>query len=537
MSPNPILAVDAYTGSSDDFASKECRERSIYNFSNRYSPVKAFPALAKDSRMVFFGLTRALKFLSQRITTDNVREAKAFYARANSFGGGLPFNEDMWNEVVRMGGYLPLEISAIPEGTIFFPNETPLQVHNTISGFGELAAHIEARLVGTISVGTACATMCRHWLERMKDEVRTDLRMLNRNFTEEDVMNIAQWQIHNFGMRATTSEEESTLMGMAHLLSFNGTDNWDAAAQAWREGCDELTGTSIRALAHRNVQGHDTEEAAFQAIIDSTKGDVFRIASLVGDCYSYNDAVSIIMRLARENEDVCLVGRPDSGKCLDVLMELFYQAIANNVVKTDNNWFIPKNARYIYGDSVKPEHQFETMARLRERGMLPTLWGIWGVGGYIRNTPTRDSLSSAFKLSARGDSGEPVVKLSETDSKLSIPFQTRMYRSDTMGGPTIFPVNEEVANMQQINRVVYRNGVINYGETFKVVKKRALKQFNSHDEFAKQNPDFGLNRETLSESIRKVQNDFAVKYRKPEQPIESHAKRMSDALIARNKVS
>lgn len=514
ISKNPILAADAYTVSSDDFASPECRTFSSYNFVNRYSPAKAFPDLAKDSRMVFFGLDRALKFLSQKITREHVKEAKAFLARSNSFGGGLPFNEAMWNEVVSMGGHLPLEISAIPEGSTFFPNETPVQVRSTISGFGELAAHVEARLVGSISVGTACATMCRHWLEQMKRQVRLDFEELGRKYTEVDVMDVAQWQIHNFGMRATASEEESILIGMAHLLSFNGTDNWDAAAEAWRMGCDGLTGTSIRALAHRNVQGYNKQDDCFTALVKSTIGDKFRIASFVADCYNYNDAVDYLVAQAKDNPDMCYVIRPDSGDTFDTLIKIYHTAKQNCVYNAENGYILPRNVRYIYGDSVKPEKQIRTMYNMRDCGMLPTLWGIWGSGGYIVNTPTRDSLSSAYKLSSCGDDKRPVVKLSESDSKLSVPFETNVYRSDVMGTPTVYPIGEAApANTQRINRVVYSNGVIRNTETFKTIKSRALKEFDSYAEFAKTNTEFGLNRETLSPSIRKVQNEFAAKYR------------------------
>ncbi len=522
MYHNRITKADAYTISSNDFASKEARAYSAYNFVNRYSPEKAFPDLAFDSRMVLAGLHDAIDKVATQITDEQVMLAEKFMSRAHSFGGHLNFPIHLWKRVVKeYNGYLPLKITAIPEGSTFFPNEPVIQVESTAADMGELAAHVEARLVGMVSIATAAATLCRHWLERMREQVRTDYILLyGKEPTAEEVDNNARFQIHNFGARACDTDDESILIGKAHLLSFYGTDNFDAAYDAWMNGASDPIGTSILALAHRNIQGHKMEVDGFQAIVDATKGQSVRIASFVADCYNYKNAVKQLVAMAHHNPDVIFVIRPDSGDCYDTLKFIYDTCIEMGVYKEVNGFKVPKNVRFIYGDSVKPAMQFFTMNKLRVNGMLPTQWGIWGVGGYIRNTPNRDSLSSAYKLCAVYGN-KPVVKLSETKTKLSVPFVNHIFRyidkNDTK--VTVVPRHVGFSGPHQTFRIdstIYHDGIVNtkrHVRNFDTLSNRAIKQFDEYSDFARNNPNFGLGRECLHESIIAVQNETYAQYK------------------------
>lgn len=507
-----LASADAYSISSDKFASEECKQFSCYNFVNRKSSRSAFPELAKDSRMIFYGINQAIESIFRKVTQDDLDQFTEFMAQAHSFGGGLPFNREMWQSVVDMG-YLPIQISAIPEGTTFFPNEPVIHVENTIPGYGELCAHIEARLIGMIAIGSACATLCRHWLERMTDEVRIDNTLLGFRTDKETLYQNSQFQIHNFGSRACSSEDESILTGLAHLLSFNGTDNFDSAFNCWSMGGKSPKGSSIVALAHRNISGYNKEVDAFQAIADSTLGDKVRIVSCVADCYNYNNAVDTIINMAVHNPDITYVIRPDSGDCFDTLARIFQACCDKGLYKEINGYKLPKNVRFIYGDSVNPAKQFDVMARLRTIGMLPTQFGIFGVGGYIRNTPNRDSLSSAFKLCLKGDN-KPVVKLSETRGKLSVPYRTNLVR-DFPNPVTVYQEDDFInlsPNGRLVKNFVYDGENTGY-ENFDVIQKRAIEGFDALSDWAKQYPNFGLNRENLSSSIVKFQDQVFEEYR------------------------
>lgn len=506
-----LTSCDSYTMSSEFFASESARKYSCYNFANRYSPSKAW-SLAQDSRMVFFGISHFVEnYLMKPVTKQDVEEMAEFMKTAHSFGGELPFPKELWMRVVdEFNGFLPLEVEGLCEGLTFFPNEPVVTVNNTVEGFGELAAWVEARLVGNLSRAIGVATLCRHWLESERKEVEMDLKALGRTYTKEDIDAIAQWQIHNFGSRGCFSEEDSTLTGLAHLLSFNGTDNFDAAKVARRFGAKPPIGTSIIALAHRNVMGHVNQQDCFNAIAKADKGKM-KVVACVLDTYNYEMGIKDLIQAAKDNPDTIFVGRPDSNpngwSNGETINELVWSAINSGFKTYENNFPLPSRIRYIYGDSVTWESRAKANEELRSYGVLPTLWGINGVGGTIINSVTRDTLSSAYKLCETTDGGK--VKLSESETKLSVPFKTQIYEE--------FPrVRKFTGQFSPLWRRYYfcnENQLISRKMNFTEARTNCIQSFDTFSEFANISPNFGVNRESLSEEIRELQDEVYRLYR------------------------
>src|SRR5690242_9257516 len=103
---NPILNTDSYKashwrqyppGTTHVSSYIECRGSSLY------------------PRTVFFGLQMFLKeYLCRAVTREHIDEAAEVWA-----AHGLPFNREDWEYLVdRHGGRLPLEIEAVPEGSV-----------------------------------------------------------------------------------------------------------------------------------------------------------------------------------------------------------------------------------------------------------------------------------------------------------------------------------------------------------------------------------------------------------------------------------
>lgn len=496
---HPILNTDAYSLSSDGFAPESARQYSCYNFTNRRSARVAFPDVALDSRMVLYGVRHYVEtYLSKPVTLAHVREAELFMNDFHSFGGPVYFPKELWRRVAtECGGYLPITIKSLHDGSTFFPYETPIQVEAK-DGFGELAAHVEARLVGTVANATACATLCKHWRKRIEDEIVKDFNALGRKFTKDDVKSTAKWMIHNFGSRACVTGEESRLTGMAHLLSFNGTDNLDAAYQARCQGAKPPIGSSVLALAHRNVQSHDGENRAFRSIAatEHLRGDKFKIVSCVADCYDYNIGVERVIDLAKADSTTVYVARPDSGDGKAQLLHTCMRARDEGVCQSENGMYVANNLRFIYGDSVSPQYMFEIWEELRRNGFPLSQWGIFGVGGYIVNNSTRDTLSSSFKL-AQTFSG-PKVKLSNTPAKMSVPYATKMKTNVGVGDPRVYIFGSDSRD------IVYNNGIQNVGWDFNRIVDLSDESFDT----SKQNePDWGLNRESLCDDIKLFQDN------------------------------
>lgn len=509
--PWPVRG-DAYTVSSDRIVSSKAKQRSVYNLTNRKSPLDSLPkGLAKDGRMVSYGVTDFIqRELTLPVTLSDVGVSEVFMRDARVDGGSLNFDASMWRRVVdEYNGYLPIRIQALPEGSTFWANEPYVQVTSLEEGFGEIAAIIEALLVGYVANATARLTLTRHLLERIRDAVRK----YNPDYDPERVDGVAQWMIHDFGMRASSTPQESEIYGRAHLLCFNGTDTFNAAFQAWANNAKRPIGTSILALAHRIVMGYGSEEEAYNALFESTMDSM---GSYVGDCYDFHQAVKkFLVSIAKRGKSV-VVARPDSGDYLENILFVVEQALAHDIYKVDGQGRpVATHLRFIQGDSMNWEKINRAFVALDRKGINATGWGIFGVGGWLRNTPNRDTLSSAYKLCAIGNGNQPVIKLSDTLAKMSVPGPTTISRP--INGPTVFLETE----LSEGNALVefYDGGrkgpeaFTDYClEDFNTQRDRCISDF---DKYANVFPNFGMvENSPLSYRIKQLQREVLRRYGK-----------------------
>ncbi len=477
------LRSDAYTISGDCLASSQAKQASTYQLVNRRSPdkVESLKDICKTGVMQLYGVTDYIRNqLTHRVTHDEVNKATEFMSTAHSFGGPLKFNPELWHDVVSdYGGYLPIKIEALPEGSPFLANEIPLQVTG-LNGFGEMAAFIEPLILGMVSVATARLTITRHWLERIREYVIADGDMQNPDMSIVDAT--ARFMIHDFGMRASSCAEESEMLGRAHLLVFNGTDTFSAAYQARVLGAKAPVGTSILALAHRIVQGYPTEREAYENLAKQDK-----IGSYVADCYSFQTAIrNHIAELVTQYPENTFVIRSDSGEWLPNLNAI-------ETVRDERG----SRVRYLNGDSIKPttvDETFKYLKHLGHPGNGMTKWGIFGCGGWLRNTPNRDLFSSAFKLSSTSEYS--VMKFSDTAAKESTPGPNVLTRGD---GPTVHLKGEDVVSAY---KTYYDCG--EFGEqcveSFDVTSDRVINDFYMEP------------RDIFSDKVKELKRELRGKY-------------------------
>ena len=515
--PTPLNG-DAYTVAGEALASAEARQRSIYGLSFRTSPKDAeeLHDFCHDDRMVFFGLSDYIRNnLTKPITTKDIDAAEEFMATAHAFGGPLNFDRTVWDRGVNeFGGYLPIRIEALPEGSTFYPGEVPVQVTSLAEGFGEVAALVEANLVGMVSVASTRATMERHLLERIKEYARED----DPAASDAEILFRAQLMVHDFGMRSSSSSEESEVLGKAHLLSFPGTDTFNAAYQAFVQNDEQRVGSSILALAHRTVQGAKRQTAAFARIRKAagTGG----IAAYVSDCYNFHAAIrEEILPLALEaarTDGATLVPRPDSGNYLENVMYIVNTAREHGLSKEQaNGRAAMTNMRFIQGDSMNWKKMKAVMDELRNSGYSPVNCGIFGVGGWLRNIPNRDTLSVAYKLMAKGEEQEPVVKLSDTRIKMSVSGPVYTLRGQAADQPsTVMQYEQGFAGQNAL--VTFYDGRIagneRFGapclEKFSVLQERTIKGFDAAVPYQQVLSDtiVGIQNKTMADHGRSVED-------------------------------
>ena len=447
--PMPLIA-DAYTVGSDLFASEKAKEKSVYYITFRRILEKINPDLYNkgDNRIIFYGLSRIIDYLFYYATNhEELETAQEFLKNGKVTADGLkpfPFPRHLWDRVVKeFNGRPPIKISAMPEGSVVYPNEPVAMVESMADGMGEMAAWFESSLL-KIWASSEYVTQLAHWLEYCKTVVRV---VYGDEKTEDEVHFIASCMLHNFGCRAGICPQESEWLGADSLLIFPSTDTFSGAYQQW-VNADKAPGTyvSIQALAHRNIQGYKKETDCFRALKDSSEPGDYN--SNVADCYDFWTAVEgkkgkegtgdCLLAMALESKEsgdnIVTIARPDSGNPEEQVIWLCKLAHSWGLSITENHnnkeWRFGTLLKVLEGDGMSWGEMKHINEKMLEHAFAPFTWGVpYGVGGGLRNEIRRDNLSAKYAMCAVGNKLRPVCKFSETLEKTTLPGPFKVLRS------------------------------------------------------------------------------------------------------------
>lgn len=342
-------------------------------------------------KTVFFGLQYYLKkYLSQRITMEMVEEAKEFY---EEHMGVFPY--EGWKRIVEVhGGRLPIKIRAVKEGTVVPTKNVLMTIESTDEDVFWVVTWVETHLLRIwfpITVGSKSyhiRGLINHYL----------------NMTAEDPASEIAFKLHDFGSRGVSSQESAGIGGMAHLISFLGTDNIVALRYAKKFYGIGMAGYSIPASEHSTITswGRDQEVEAYRNMLRqfAKPGSV---VAVVSDSYDIFHAVkSLWGEQLRQNiidSGATLVVRPDSGhpativlKCLELLEEQFGTVVNNKGYKVLNY------VRVIQGDGINEDSIEEILKTITDAGYSATNVAF-GMGGALLQIVNRDDQKFAMKCS------------------------------------------------------------------------------------------------------------------------------------------
>ena len=176
--------------------------------------------------VVFFGLQMFLKeYLGKPVTSADVDEAEAVVV-----AHGLPFNRAGWMRIVdHFGGYLPLEIQALPEGTLLRRGVPMVQILNTDPESFWLTSYIETALLRAVWYPSSVASNAR----KIKQIIRPVLEK-----TCDDPEAALPFRLHDFGARGVGALEQAGLGRGSPSRQFHGHRYRDrrslCAALLWR---------------------------------------------------------------------------------------------------------------------------------------------------------------------------------------------------------------------------------------------------------------------------------------------------------------
>lgn len=473
-----LLMGDAYTIGSNEFESPKAKEKSVYYITARKFLEKIEPNIytKEDTRYILSGLSRIIDYLLYApITMEEIYETDRFLEHAKVTGNGLTkftYPRELWVEIVeKYNGRIPIEIKALPDGSVFYPHEPIVEAHNIVKGYGVLAAWFESKVL-QLWAPTEMTTQLEHWVLYYKDLLD---KVYGDTLTDDDKDFKARLMVHNFGDRSGICPQESEWLGETACLSFAGTDTFAGGYCNWKNSGEAIgSAISVSALAHRNVESYEEEFDCFYALYENLKNN--EIGSFVADCnnffkavYTLNDdgtvnpkcLLGLALRSKNESNGKIVVARPDSGIAVEQVLWICKLAKEHGLYREINIngkiYYGATTLKFIEGDGMTWREMREINAALLAEGFLPWEWGLYGVGGGLRNKISRDNGSFKYALCSVGNENSGRVKFSETAGKSTLagPFKLLRDADALKHGRTIVFWNENGEDV----RVVYYNGL------------------------------------------------------------------------------
>lgn len=357
--------------------------------------------------VVFFGLQAFIKNVfehefgenffgrpADEVIEDHKRRVEALL--------GMPFDVSHWYELHELG-YLPLRISALPEGT-----EVPLRVpmfiiENTVPGYGWLVNYFETILSNNIWLPMTSATIALKF-RRMLDHWAAHT---------SDTPEFVDFQGHDFAFRGLSATDSGASSGAGHLICFAGSDT--LIAQDWVEAfyhAGGFIGGSVPATEHSVMCAGKKEDelVTFRRLL---KDHPTGILSVVSDTWDLWHVLTNILPQLKDEimaRDGKLVIRPDSGDPVDILcgnpeamteaegkgvVQLLYEIFGGSVNSKGYKVLDP-HIGVIYGDAITYNRADQICRRLAYKQFASTT-PVLGIGSFTYQYNTRDTFGFAMK--------------------------------------------------------------------------------------------------------------------------------------------
>jgi nicotinamide phosphoribosyltransferase len=398
----------------------------------------------------FVGLQAYLRDrLMKPITLEDIDEAE-FVTREQ----GMHFNRENWMGILNdHGGFLPVEIEAVPEGTVLPARNVLVQVINTDPKYYWATSFFETALLRAVWYPTTIGTVS--WLSKMviKEalERTSDNTQLIRNM------------LHDYGARGVSSQQSAALGGLAHLVNFDQSDTVPGILAAKR----------FYNAGKVSNSGPNSEHAGFCAWGRAGEADAMRnmletmgpngCALLLTDTYDHENAVKNI--IGKELKDQIrnfpgLVGiRPDSGDIVEVtadttewLMDAFGYEVNSKGFK-----ILPPFIRVVQGDGVNFHSLPQVYMELERRGLAADN-AVFGMGGGLLQHWNRDTMNFGQKASAVCVNGEwRDISKQPTGSSMKASKKGRLALKHENGVYTTVPKGS-IPESENVLQPVFRNG-------------------------------------------------------------------------------
>jgi len=407
---NPLLATDSYK-LSHFMMYPEGLKHVESNYTNRKSRVEGI------NHVVQFGLQAWLTDFTEsfnRFFWAPKAEVINEYKNNTSTFVNPGFTLDHV-EALHDLGYVPLQFSAAPEGSLVPIGVPSILIKSTHEDFAWLVNYVESDLSAGIWHPSTVATLAWKLRRTFQEAARAT------GGSEEGI----DFQVHDFSYRGQVNREAAMASGAAHLLSFKGSDAVPAVpwVNYYYPGEDNgLIAASVPATEHSVmcVGGQEDEIETFRRLL---KQFPTGILSVVSDTWDFFKVLTEYLPLLKDEimaRDGKLVIRPDSGDPADIIcgtsrlsadtdlagvetltpeqkgaIELLAETFGYTVNEAGFKELDP-HIGLIYGDGMFEARIEDINLRLARKGYASTNW-VAGIGSYSYQMVTRDTFGSAVK--------------------------------------------------------------------------------------------------------------------------------------------
>lgn len=489
--------------------------------------------------IVWFGLQaflEELKALWQETFFDQPAEkVTAEFAELTApFCGPNGFDTSKLLQLHKMG-YLPLEIKALPEGSLVKIGVPVLTITNTTPAAYWLPNFLETWMSSELWKASTSATISYAYRKLI------DKYAAVTGGSSEFVL----WQGHDFSTRGMSGINDAAKSGAGHLLSFTGSDNIPALKlvnDVYNAKTTFVAG-SVPATEHSVMcaGGKESEADTFRRLIATYPSGVL---SIVSDTWDFWNVITntakelkqdILARIPDAFGNAKVVFRPDSGDPVkiitgyDVIGEFgnesefyschdgltcnfdefsvvkiagkYYRASAYDPSRaaygpelseaevkgsvqcleeifgctTNNKGFKTLNPRVgmIYGDSITLERAEKILNRLAQKGYASDNI-VFGIGSYTFQYNTRDTFGFAMKATyvEINCKGQAIFKDPKTDDGVKKSAKGLLKVEGYPGNYQLVNDCSKQEEQEGCLRTVFLNGEIVRKDNFGDIRKR-----------------------------------------------------------------
>jgi nicotinamide phosphoribosyltransferase len=460
---NTILDTDSY---------KLCHQ-AMYNV---LGVTKAFSYIEPrifGEEMEVVGLNIWLKRL-RPVTMEMIDQAEEFFAN-HIIGGREMFPRKDWEKVVNVyGGYPPLTIRALPEGTIVDSQNALVTIECTDPELAWMAAYFETTILRAIWYPVTVASRSR--------KIRNILKKYIAETSDLDIASAIAFMFHDFGARGVSSKESAGIGGFAHLATGAlGTDTITGALFANVYYNTPMSGFSVFATEHSimTMRGKAGELQTVRDLIKKYNKGPGTIVSIVSDGYSIWDlALHYCTTLYSEivESGIRLVVRPDSGDAVTVVVGLlqmfdkYYGSVVNS-----KGFKVLNIVRILQGDGLSTPEDFERILIAVKEAGFSVENIVFGQGGGLLQQVNRDTYKFAMKTCAAEVNGIwiDVFKDPITDQGKRSKKGRLTVAKNRLGEFQTIRVEELDENHVEVMETIWVNGQLLRDYTLDEIRERA----------------------------------------------------------------